>query len=114
MKVLITFLFLGFCLFGLGSSEKIEPDIKMKNSITYEVTCESTKATQEIRLCKLEKNNDEDEWEKTNQWNRDGKSNKNPSDEYANMVTHHSIVGKACQATLSSDIDLQDHMGMNL
>ena len=112
MKVLITFQFLGFCLFGLGSSEKINPDIEMTNATTYQVTCGSTEATQEIRYCLLEKGreNNAEKFDLKINWT---KSMEQPeSDQYAEMVTNTTIVGKACQATLTSNAE--EHMGMSL
>ena len=115
MKVLITFLFLGLCFFGLGSSEEIKPDIKMKNRITYEVTCNSTKPTQAIECCILEKMQDDGEFYPKKNWNaRNEKCGNDRSDQYAAMVTNTKIVDKACQATFISNIDAEDHMGISL
>ena len=116
MNVLISFLFLGFCFFGLGSSEKIKPDIKMTNATTYHVTCRSVKATQEISNCLLEKRreNNAEKFDTKRIW---GKSTERiptgrESDQYSEMVTNTNLVGKACQATLTSNAE--DHMGMSL
>ena len=112
MKVLITFLFLGSCLFGLGSSEpyKIYPDISMIDRITYNVTCNSQRVTsQEIRCCVLEKQTGSGRGIKkttleSSKRTTNGECGYDASDKHADMVTEFSLVGKTCQATLKSGI----------
>ena len=117
MKVLITFLFLGFCLFGLGSSLEVTPKITMDNNhFTYKVTCGSTKATHEIRYCRSKKYVDEQRnFVEKKRWNETWEDPEDStSDKYFKMVTSPSIVDNACQATFISHIYAKEHTGMSL
>ena len=84
----------------------------MENSNTYEVTCGSTKATQTVLQCYIEKEIREDYFKMKLTF--DTAIITPERDEYTKMVTNASIVGKACQATFISDIDEKDHIGKSL
>ena len=103
MRVLITFLFLGSCVFefGLGSSEA---QIEMVDKTTYKLTCFSSPAT--IKCCSIEKQNGNGLWDPKKGW-KGGQSDTcgggNPSDDYAGMVTDYDTLNNACKVTLTSN-----------
>ena len=100
MKVLITFLFLGICLFGFGQNYSVEPE--MGDSTTYEVTCHGSQKT--IRCCSLLKQNDGGGYDTKRSWL--GSSNcvggENTGDIYAKMVIDTVNMAAVCKATISS------------
>ena len=109
MKVLITFLFLGSCVFGFGLSFS---EIEMANKTTYKVTCH-VKTQKDIRCCSIEMKQGTSYVQKKS-WNGRRTSRcggGNASDKYANMVTEHDTVSSACKATLTSNTDEEDIMG---
>ena len=123
MKVLITFLFLGFCLFGLGSSNSpvtLENSVlirpKMLSKTTYEFTCKNSTQNTQIKCCTLFKQNDGNGLDAKRSWkgkerNRCGG---NADDIYARMVTKMDTTSGACKATLNAEDLSTKNMGMSL
>ena len=122
MKVLITFLFLGFCLFGLAPSEdpipvKIYPN--MLNETTYAFTCQNSTQKAKIMCCTLLKKDDNNDLIPKRSWTGNERSQcngqyGNKDDEYAEMVTSYDTDYKrgACKATLTNNVEI--HMSMSL
>ena len=104
MKVLITFLFLGSCVFefGLGSSEA---QIEMVNKTTYQLTCLSSPAT--IKCCSIEMKQGKSYVQKKSWKGRQPSlcGGGNPSDIFAGMVTDYNTVNSACIVNLTSNTD---------
>ena len=107
MKVLITFLFLGFCLFGLASTATEEVEPVMFDKTTYKITCHSSRKT--IKCCSIERKNDEGGWDTKLSWQGKEKTNSgnciSAGDDYAKMVTEYNTMTGVCMATLTSNTD---------
>ena len=107
MKVLITFLFLGFCLFGLASTATEEVEPVMFDKTTYKINCHSSRKT--IKCCSIERKNDGGGWDTKLSWQGKEKTNSgnciSPGGNYAEMVTEHNTMSTTCMAVLTSNTD---------